>query len=416
MNSIVPNSYKYYTISIKIIVLASLVTCGWGFMGAPTVVKLLYSLLMWSSFIFFPWGWIKSCDFSRLGKLLLGGMLFWGAFEILRSLLGFSIDPNTIGNRYVTLLFNEYCAFIFFPPLFAYTIAKYNVLPVLFRCAKIYILGGIALSLFFLKLVALSWLATSIMVFWKYVSHKNRMYIIIVFFAAFINALLGGRVLFIFILYSAAAYFSCYYRDFRRLRKFICIISVFFPLFAFAPLLSSSANKDDSGFKVILNYVSKELGGDDDLNADTRTFLYLEMAVDLTKHNAWIMGKGANSTYFSEYFLQVSGGDHYIRLISEVPVLLFLLRGGIVYALLYLSFFLLCIYKAVWKGKSRFINCIGIMLAGWFANLFVGDVNGFTFFHVIIFSLCGMTLSRMWLDKTDVEIKKLINTRSLVRL
>lgn len=140
------------------------------------------------------------------------------------------------------------------------------------------------------------------------------------------------------------------------------------------------------------------------------------MASDLTKNDAWLIGKGANSRYYSRYFSQVEDGDSSNRLTSEVPLLLFMLRGGLVYCMLYLSFFLLCIHRAVWKGKSRFINCIGIMLAGWFANLFVGDVNGCSFYHLIFFSLCGLALSSKWLNKSDSEIKQLINNPSLVRI
>lgn len=228
-------------------------------------------------------------------------------------------------------------------------------------------------------------------------------------------AILGARVYFIFSLYALAAYLLCYRWHKKRLQKLLCIISILSPLVCFLPLFSDSANAESSNFKVILDYVM----GDDkneDMKADTRTFLYLEMASDLTQNNAWIIGKGANSRYYSQYFSGLNDGDSSNRLISEVPFLLFTLRGGMIYSILYLSFFLVCIYRSVWKGKSRFLNCIGIMLTGWFANLFVGDVNGCSFYHLILFSLCGLALSHRWLNMSDYEIKQLLNAKSLIKL
>ena len=70
---------------------------------------------------------------------------------------------------------------------------------------------------------------------------------------------------------------------------------------------------------------------------DTRTFLYQELAEDLTMTDSWIMGKGAFSHYYSHIFLisDSEGSDFHYRMTVEVGVLNFLLHGGLVYVILY---------------------------------------------------------------------------------
>ncbi len=412
----IPYTYRDYIFSLTIVIASSLLVSIWvSFSGAPTIVKFIYSLSVWFMLILFPWSWIKSNYFSKLSRFLLNSMLFWGAFEILRSAIAPSPEVYKIGNRFTTLFFNEYCALIFIPPLFAYTVDKYNVLHDLLRYSEYYVFGGLIVSLLSLNLGVVSILSVYFISFWMYIKKYCKRIILIVYVIALINAILGARLFYIFTLFAIAAYVLCYKYNMRRLQKVTCIVSIIFPVISFFPLLSINAQEEESGFKKILEYVGSEFN-DNEMSTDTRTFLYLEMAVDLRKNDALIIGKGANSRYYSNYFSGVSNGDSSNRLISEVPILLFLLRGGLVYCLLYLSFILLCVYNAVWKGKSRFVNCIGIMLAGWFVNLFVGDVTGCSFYHLVVYSLCGMCLSRKWLNKSDIEIKKLINTRSLIRI
>lgn len=230
------------------------------------------------------------------------------------------------------------------------------------------------------------------------------------------GALTGARARFIFLLFALLAYYICYRHSLKKFQRIVCIISIISPMIAFFPLLSISASAEDSNFKKILEYIGEKVGGDAEFKTDTRTFLYIEMALDLTKNDAWIFGKGANSRYFSEYFSQIPDGDSYNRLSSEVPFLHFTLRGGLIYSTLYLFFLILCIYRAIKKGKNSFINCIGIMIAAWYVYIFIGDINGCSFYHIIFFSLCGLTLSNKWVNMTDSDIKRLINCKSIDRI
>lgn len=417
MSHKISNSYKNYVFSLVLVAIASLLVRIWGnFTDAPSIIKLIFSFALWFAILLFPWSWIKSNDFCRVGKILINSMLLYGVFEIIRSIIFPSPEILQIGNRFTTLFFNEYCTFIFVPPLYVYTIAQYNILPTLFRLTKAFIFGGILVSIVSLQLYALAQLSTYIVTFWKYVTVIGKILIFSVFIFSITWAILGARVFFIFVIYSIAAYFLCYKWNIRILQKTVCIVSIFIPTFFFLPLLSSSADKEESNFKVILDYVGERAGNGTDLKSDTRTFLYLEMALDLDENNSWLIGKGANSRYYSSYFSKIADGDSSNRLTSEVPFLLFMLRGGLIYTALYLSFLLLCIYRSVWKGKSSFLNCIGIMIAGWFANLFVGDVNGCSFFHLVFYSLCGLSLSTKWLNMSDRDIYKLIRSNKLLKI
>ena len=86
---------------------------------------------------------------------------------------------------------------------------------------------------------------------------------------------------------------------------------------------------------------------------DTRSYMYIEMALDLTNTNSWILGKGAYSHYYSEFEHQNFKGQgvDYGRVTTEVPFLNYLLRGGVVYVFLYLSLFIVAIFKGILYGK-----------------------------------------------------------------
>ena len=143
-----------------------------------------------------------------------------------------------------------------------------------------------------------------------------------------------------------------------------------------------------STFEKLKIYISNKTD-DTSISADTRTFLYVEMANDLTNSHSWLIGKGAFSHYYSVYF------NH-------------LLRGGILYVLAYYGLILFAVYKSTWQGNNKFVRSIGIIAVGWYFNSFVGDITGCKFYHIAFFLLIGCCLSKKWLNYTDIDIKRIM--------
>ena len=182
------------------------------------------------------------------------------------------------------------------------------------------------------------------------------------------------------------------------------LIYLFCFIFLVAPFLIVGStmlfpNDGKSMFQIISSNVE-----DEEMNVDTRTFLYIEIAEDLTKNESWLLGKGAYSHYYSNYFSQnVEGGDNEDRLMCEVPFLLLLLRSGLLYVIIYFCIIIIAVFKAI-KSRNNFVKSLGVIMIGWYFNSFIGDISGCRLQHLALFLLLGVCLSPMWREKNNSEL------------
>ena len=397
MNSI---SIKY---SIYAVLIATIIARFWGmFFMLPQGIKLVFSVLLWFSILSFPWIYAKRNEFGKVNIFILF-LLALGVLQTVRSLI---VDSDiNIGNKYITIIFNEYGALLFFPPLFCY-LANNN------KSFKYIVRGCFYLILFFCLYFIIGKncfyiLPIFIAPLYTLANKKEKNLIILAIGGALIQAFDGVRMAFVFVLISLVTLLILTFFYNKTLIKYLSIGLLVSPLLLFLPLLFS-AGGEDSIFMTMQEYLQMK-HVQDDILVDSRTFLYLEMAEDLNHTNSWLLGKGAYGHYYSYFFeMSKSGeGDYHYRLASEVPFLNLLLHGGIIYVLLYYSLFIIAIYRALWYGKSRFMQTIAITLSTYAFMTFVGDLNGCCWFHLVIFFYIGCCFSDHWLNMTDTELKTL---------
>lgn len=384
-----------------------LISSFWGlFMMAPSPVKALFSLGIWCGIFCFPYSLIRNNDFSKGVNIILKMLMLMAVVQILRSAFNTDEAMYAFGNKWLTLFGNEYTALLLMPPLFTYLGTLQKGVCLLEKGTWIFLVAGTVLSIA-LKM-PLAFLSIYVIVFYPYVNRKYRFLICLAFLEAFISATVGEnatRMLFIVIAFAFASYALIYWIKKPLMTKMFVVIIAVSPFLIFIPLLNMSGD-GKSFFAQVQDYIMKETR-DQDLATDTRTFLYVEMAEDLTSDNAWLLGKGALSYYRSAFF-DNGGNGKYGRISSEVPFLNYLLRGGILYVVFYFGLLLLAACNAIWKGKNKFIQSVGIIIIGWYLNSFVGDITGCRFYHLAFFLLAGCCLSRKWLNYTDEEIKTLL--------
>ena len=373
----------------------------WGnFAQSPRFIKLIFSIGIWTAVITFPFSLLKKARFSRFDNLLLLFLLLMGIFQTLRSL--FYTPPNevVIGNKYVSLFFNEYTSLLFIPPLFTYLGISKHSPKYLFQSTIYYICIGLPFILL-LKLPLAS-LAIYSIVFLPYVTNKYKILIILTILESILAGLTGGRMFLIVVFFAIMSFLLIY------VIKNVVITYAFCVCFSFAPVLIISStilsyNQDTSFFQKITSDVDNE-----EMSVDTRTFLYVEVAEDLTNSDSWLLGKGAYSHYYSHYFSQnVEGGDNEERLLCEVPFLLLLLRSGLIYVLVYFSLLLIGVFKSL-KSNNKFVQSLGIIILGWYFNSFIGDVSGCKLQNLALFLLLGVCLSPKWRKMADRRIKKYV--------
>lgn len=392
-------------ISIFSILLGSLAIGLWGlFFQAPVPIKFLFSISLYLCILFFPYSYLKDNDFDILSNILIISLLCWGVFEIGVTALNTNADMYSTGNKWIILMFNEYSSFIFLPPLFTYICSNIYNLNIIFKSVLFYLFISILIS--FINKSPAAFSPIFIVPFIPYLrTSKQRIMIIMVIIVSIIYAKADVRMLFLVNLYGIVALIICSNRYLSPLRWVACFFLLFIPFVIFIPILGLEKG-ELSFFQEVQNYLREHgFGGD---STDTRTFLYLEMAEDLTVSNSWIFGKGAYCHYYSSYFAS-SAGDIADRMNSEVPFLNFLLKGGIGYIVLYYSLLIWAIIKGLIKGKNKFVQIATIIISGWFLNTFIGDTNGCRFYHACVFFLVGCCISPSILSKKDSDIQLLFD-------
>ena len=161
--------------------------------------------------------------------------------------------------------------------------------------------------------------------------------------------------------------------------------------------------------------VFQMMSGDDERSysqldpyADTRTFLYYEVFLDLKHNDAFLLGKGLNAGYMSESF------ETYSRPVVEVAFLQILLKTGIVGCLLYMTVIISAIFKALSSSRNVFLKTLGLLLASYMVMFFIENQIAYNLLNVVIWIVIGMCHSKALRELTDQEVYDLFRKTNTV--
>lgn len=379
-----------------------------NFVYAPTPIKFVFSGAMIYCLFCFPINYIRSNDFDKVSNAILKTIIVLTVFAVIHSSVTEQAKYAT-GNKWITMFMNPECMFMMLAPCFTFLAADFHSVKILQDSIKIFlILGffGVFVNCFILP--AILW---SSIIFFPFVNKSYKLMIVVSIAMAVFSAFFAedtSRTSILMILFVLMAYWAVYRLKSLLVIKVVCFASLILSTFYGIMTL---INPDFSVIAFALEYVLQKTA-DTDMATDTRTFLFLEMAEDLSQNDAWIFGKGAYSHYFSQYFYDLPSGegDHFMRLMSEVTMLQNLLRGGILYASAYCSLIAYAVYKAITKGRSKFILSIAVVASGWYFVSWISYLHGCSFKQLGFFLLLGCCLSPTWLNKTDNEIESILKT------
>ena len=128
---------------------------------------------------------------------------------------------------------------------------------------------------------------------------------------------------------------------------------------------------------------------------DTRTFLYKELFADFNTRDV-LLGRGFQGKYFSPYFLWQQAmnhdfsGDAYYRFSVEVGFLECLLKGGLVFFLLYITPLVSAVRRSLFFRHSNKVAFLtGIYILVELLILFVENIPSYHFQFFLIFFLAG---------------------------
>lgn len=145
---------------------------------------------------------------------------------------------------------------------------------------------------------------------------------------------------------------------------------------------------------------------EEDLTADTRTFIYVEVLESALNNNYWLLGRtparGNDSEAFGPLVFDYSG--RYERLSNEIGLANVFTWTGIVGVILYFLIFFRASYLAVNRSNNIYMKMMGIFIAFRWLYAWVEDINNFTLNYFMLMITLGMCFSYSFRKMTDKEM------------
>lgn len=146
---------------------------------------------------------------------------------------------------------------------------------------------------------------------------------------------------------------------------------------------------------------------EDDLAADTRTFIYIEVLQSALRNNYVLCGRslarGNDSNTFGIHMAEELKTGKYERYQNELCHLNIFTWLGVIGMLLYSLIYLRSSYLAVYHSNSYFLKLIGVFIAFHWAYGWIEDATKFDILNISLWSAIGMGLSSQFRSMSDQD-------------
>lgn len=150
----------------------------------------------------------------------------------------------------------------------------------------------------------------------------------------------------------------------------------------------------------------------DQLSADTRTFIYVEVIESALKHNYTIWGRtparGNDSESFGTYNAEVLKTGKYERHKNELCHLNIFTWLGLIGVILYSLIYIRGSYLAIYKSNNIYIKFLGCFIAFRWAYGWIEDMNNFDIMNIALWMIIAMGQSQTFRMMNNKEFKKWI--------
>ena len=147
-------------------------------------------------------------------------------------------------------------------------------------------------------------------------------------------------------------------------------------------------------------------------NEDTRTFIYEGVLATSLKNDSWLIGR----TFVRGYEVdQLFGVEAYQiifertgrmeRISCEVGILNPFTWMGLIGLLLYSLMILAPSWYGVFRGRNKYVQCVGIILAFRFMFSFIEEMQTFGWNTITLWLMVAMCISPKFLKMSNDEMK-----------
>lgn len=152
---------------------------------------------------------------------------------------------------------------------------------------------------------------------------------------------------------------------------------------------------------------------EDDLSADTRTFIYVEVIESALRHNYVIWGRtparGNDSRAFGAFNAEELKTGKYERHSNELCHTNIFTWLGLIGVILYSLIYLRSSYLAVYKSNNIYIKFLGCFIAFRWAYGWIEDMNNFTIMNIALWMMIAIGLSIQFRSMNNTQIRLWIN-------
>jgi len=233
----------------------------------------------------------------------------------------------------------------------------------------------------------------------RYLSNKKVNISFIIIFIAFLSLTYLARRNAVITLsgFIIAAYFlNTFYRSKTLLFKL-------FPLLIGIGVLSFFV------FDTFSAKITKRLN--ERIYEDTRTGLFDQFFFDLKHTQSMVFGKGMDGTYYCPIEGEVTSdgvviSDVTFRNVIENGYLQLLLKGGIVYIVLFLLVLIPAAFYGIFRSSNQFTRACGFMVFLWLIDMLIYGLPTLCLHYIIVWICVGFCYKKSIRNKTDGEIQE----------
>jgi hypothetical protein len=146
----------------------------------------------------------------------------------------------------------------------------------------------------------------------------------------------------------------------------------------------------------------------ENLGADTRTGLYIDVLATAQWYNTWIFGRSPARGNISTMFGNTDMNGRGERNANEVAILNYFTWLGAIGVLFMFVLFYRASYLAVNQSNNTFSKLIGLFIAFRWAYAWVEDINNFYIGHIYLWIFIGFCYSKAFRNMSNIEMKQWI--------
>jgi len=217
----------------------------------------------------------------------------------------------------------------------------------------------------------------------------------------------GFRSNIIKIIFSVMLLIIYYFWSFinMKLIKFGHVFLFFLPILFFILAIYGKYNLFNEIAKNDETTVSLNNQKEENLVADTRTFLYVEVLATLYKSGNWLLGESPSRGYKSLFFYNTGGAMNGVRYRSEVNILNILLYNGLVGVIIYFFLLYRVSYLAITKSNNILSKLLGLFIAFRWSLSFVEEFTQYDLNFYFFWLVLGLISTSSFRNMDDDEIK-----------